>query len=108
MIILGLNLLDFHFAKRLQPTIPKFLPRYTLGLTKLNHTLTPFLVGVATFFLPCGFTQSMQIYTLSTGNFITGAMTMFSFAMGTFPMLALVSLGFWCQNDQGSWIRGFK
>lgn len=91
MIILGLNLLDFHFAKKIQPTLPKFFSRHTFGLSKLNHTLTPFVVGIVTFFLPCGFTQSMQIYTLSTGSFISGAMTMFSFAFGTLPVLAIVS-----------------
>ena len=33
----------------------------------------------------------MQIYTLSTGSFLTGALTMSSFALGTLPVLALVS-----------------
>jgi sulfite exporter TauE/SafE len=33
----------------------------------------------------------MQIYTLSTGNFLHGGLTMFSFALGTLPVLALVS-----------------
>ncbi len=92
MLILGINLLGiFHWSKRLQPAMPKFLARHAYGASKLNHTLTPFLVGVATFFLPCGFTQSMQIYTLSTENFLTGALTMGSFALGTLPVLAAVS-----------------
>lgn len=92
MFILGINLLDvFHWSKRLQPSMPKFLAKHAYGATKLNHTLTPFLVGIATFFLPCGFTQSMQIYTLSTGSFLTGALTMGTFALGTLPVLALVS-----------------
>lgn len=92
MIMLGINLLDvFHFAKRFQPSMPKFLSKYALGVSKLNHTLTPALVGIATFFLPCGFTQSMQIYTLSTGSFLQGGLTMLSFALGTLPVLALVS-----------------
>ncbi|MEI6581063.1 MAG: sulfite exporter TauE/SafE family protein [bacterium] len=92
MLILGINLLDvFPWAKRFQLGMPKFLSRHAMGVSKLNHTLTPLLVGVATFFLPCGFTQSMQIYSLSTGNFMTGALTMLSFALGTFPVLALLS-----------------
>ena len=92
MLILGLNLLDvFRFAKRFQPSMPKFLSKHALGVSKLNHTLTPLLVGIATFFLPCGFTQSMQLYTLSTGNFLSGALTMLVFALGTLPVLALVS-----------------
>ncbi|MFZ1654625.1 MAG: sulfite exporter TauE/SafE family protein [Candidatus Moraniibacteriota bacterium] len=92
MLILGINLLDvFPWAKRFQPTLPKFLSKHAYGVSKLNHTLTPCLVGIATFFLPCGFTQSMQLYTLSTGSFMGGAVTMFSFALGTLPVLALIS-----------------
>lgn len=92
MLILGINLLDiFPWAKRLQPTLPNFVGKRVHGLKKVNHTLTPFLVGVATFFLPCGFTQSMQIYSLTTGSFIAGSMLMFSFALGTLPVLALIS-----------------
>ena len=71
--------------------MPKFLSRHAMGVSKLNHTLTPALVGIATFFLPCGFTQSMQIVALSTGNFMSGAMTMFAFALGTLPVLGLLS-----------------
>ncbi len=92
MLILGINLLDiFHSAKRLQLSMPKFLSKYALGVSRLNHTLTPFLVGIATFFLPCGFTQSMQLYALTTGTFLKGGLTMLAFALGTLPVLALVS-----------------
>ncbi len=92
MIGLGLNLLDvFPWARRLTPTLPKFLSRPALGVAKLNHILTPALLGIVTFFLPCGFTQSMQLYALSSGSFINGALTMLAFALGTLPVLALVS-----------------
>ena len=104
MFILGINLLDvFIWAKKLQPSMPKFLSKHALGVTKFNHTFTPFLIGVVTFFLPCGFTQSMQIYTLSTGNFITGGLTMLSFALGTLPVLSLISFSsFSIQNSKKS------
>ncbi len=92
MLILGINLLDvFPWAKKLQPSMPKFISKHVHGATKLNHTLTPLIVGVVTFFLPCGFTQSMQIYTLSTGSFLKGGLTMLAFALGTLPVLALIS-----------------
>jgi sulfite exporter TauE/SafE len=92
MLILGLNLLDiFPWAKRLQPRMPKFIGKHALDISKLNHRLTPILVGIATFFLPCGFTQSMQLYTLTTGSFVEGGLTMLSFALGTLPVLALIS-----------------
>lgn len=92
MLILGINLLDvFPWAKKLQPSMPKFIAKYAHGVSKFNHTLTPLFVGVVTFFLPCGFTQSMQLYTLSTGSFMKGSLTMLAFALGTLPVLSLIS-----------------
>ncbi|MBP6944644.1 sulfite exporter TauE/SafE family protein [Patescibacteria group bacterium] len=92
LLILGLNLLDvFPWTKKLQLTMPTRLGHRVHGLKNANHVLTPLLVGVVTFFLPCGFTQSMQIYTLTTGNFLKGGLTMLSFALGTLPVLALLS-----------------
>ncbi len=101
MLILGINLLDiFPGAKKLQLSMPKFIAKHAHGVSKFNHTLTPLLVGVATFFLPCGFTQSMQLHALSTGSFLTGGLTMLAFALGTFPVLALVSFSsFSIQNS---------
>ena len=101
MLILGINLLGvFHWSRRLQPAMPKFLARHAYGVSKFNHTLTPFLVGIATFFLPCGFTQSMQIYTLSTGTFLAGALTMSFFALGTLPVLAAISFSSFSIHDR--------
>jgi len=104
MLILGINLLDvFGWAKKLQPSMPKFIAKHAHGVSNLNHTLTPLLVGIATFFLPCGFTQSMQIYTLTTGSFLKGGLTMLAFALGTLPVLALISFSsFSIQNSSKS------
>lgn len=94
LFILGINLLDiFPWAKKLQPAMPTFIGSRVYALKNLNHTLTPALLGAATFFLPCGFTQSMQIYALSTKNFLHGGLTMLVFALGTLPVLSLVSFG---------------
>lgn len=62
-----------------------------LGLKKHNekeysHT-NSILIGALTFFLPCGFTQAMQLYAISTGSFISGALIMGIFALGTAPGL---------------------
>jgi sulfite exporter TauE/SafE/copper chaperone CopZ len=92
LIILGINLLDaLPWAKKLQPTMPSFIGRHINSVKKLDHTLVPFLLGILTFFLPCGFTQAMQIYSLSTGSFLVGGLTMFAFALGTLPVLAILS-----------------
>ncbi|SEJ17447.1 urease accessory protein UreH domain-containing protein [Demequina mangrovi] len=44
-------------------------------------------MGAATFFLPCGFTQAVQVYALSTGSAREGALVMGLFAIGTTPGL---------------------
>jgi sulfite exporter TauE/SafE/copper chaperone CopZ len=92
LLVLGLNLLDvFPWAKKFQLMMPTGLGSRLHGLKNANHVLTPLLVGIVTFFLPCGFTQSMQIYTLTTGSFLKGGLTMLSFALGTLPVLVLLS-----------------
>lgn len=47
--------------------------------------------GAATFVLPCGFTQAMQIYAVSTGSPAQAAAVMAAFAVGTAP--GLLGLG---------------
>ncbi|MCX6793286.1 MAG: sulfite exporter TauE/SafE family protein [Candidatus Falkowbacteria bacterium] len=94
MLGLGINLLNiFSWSHRLQITMPKGLSKNLLQLKSLNTVITPFIIGAVTFFLPCGFTQSMQLYALSTHSFINGAMIMLVFALGTLPILSLISFG---------------
>ena len=89
MILLGINLLGF--IKKNTFTLPSSIFSF---FKKAEHGATaPLIIGVGTFFLPCGFTQSMQISALSSGSFISGSLIMLFFALGTFPMLALVSFG---------------
>ncbi len=93
-IVLGINLLDIlPRISKLQITIPNFIGLYIHKLKNINNAFMPFLLGVATFFLPCGFTQSAQMYALTTGSFFSGALIMGLFVIGTLPALALVSLG---------------
>ena len=89
MIVLGLNLVGV-FEKNIIA-----LPSGVFSFfRKVEHkTIAPFLVGVGTFFLPCGFTQAMQVAALSSGSFFSGFMIMTAFALGTLPMLALLSFG---------------
>jgi len=71
-------------------TIPKFLTREMARLKKSQNGLAPIILGGLTFFLPCGFTQSMQIMALASGSFLAGALGLFFFALGTFPVLFLI------------------
>lgn len=89
MILLGADLVGiFQHSKVTLPTgIFQIFKRIE------HKTFTPIIIGVGTFFLPCGFTQSMQIAALSSGSFLTGGFIMLWFALGTFPVLALLSFG---------------
>lgn len=87
MILLGINLLGFFEKSKI--TLPSNIFSF---FRKVEHaTLAPIIVGIGTFFLPCGFTQAMQVAALSSGSFVSGLFIMFSFALGTLPVLALVS-----------------
>ena len=89
MIILGLNLVGVFEKSNI--TLPTNLFNF---FRRIEHqTLAPFILGVGTFFLPCGFTQSMQLAALSSESFLSGMFIMLGFALGTLPVLALLSFG---------------
>lgn len=89
MILLGADLVGIFDQSKV--TLPGGLFQI---FRKLEHkTFTPIIIWFGTFFLPCGFTQSMQIAALSSGSYLTGSLIMLSFALGTFPILALLSFG---------------
>jgi sulfite exporter TauE/SafE/copper chaperone CopZ len=93
MLLLGMQLLKlFPWARRLQPRMPKFLAHKVYDASGKPSQLAFFCVGAGTFFLPCGFTQALQLYVLSRGNILIGALTMLVFALGTFPALLSFSV----------------
>ena len=51
-----------------------------------------FIIGLLNGFMPCGPLQAMQVYALSTGSFINGALSMFLFGMGTVPLMLCTGL----------------
>ncbi len=92
MLLLGIQLLDI--TKRVGvPTLPKKISSALFGSASKVGPLAPVAIGALTFFLPCGFTQSMQLVALSTQSALQGGLTMLVFALGTLPVLALLSFG---------------
>lgn len=91
MLLLGLQLTDlFPRLNGLNFTLPKGIARI-FGIQEhaqkeYSHK-NSILMGALTFFLPCGFTQAMQLYAISSGSPMTGALTMGVFALGTTPGL---------------------
>jgi sulfite exporter TauE/SafE len=105
MVLLGLHLL------RLLPRFPfrsPFSGRVTNRLMRMARSGSApiaLLLGALTFFLPCGFTQSMQLFALSSGNFLKGGTIMLVFALGTLPSLLGISL--LSSLAEGAFLRWF-
>jgi uncharacterized protein len=87
MIAIGANLLGLIPKGKFQVRPPKFLAHRIHALQESDHPAVPFVLGALSFFLPCGFTQSVQLYALSTGSPILAASIMLVFALGTVPAL---------------------
>ncbi|MDP3698964.1 MAG: sulfite exporter TauE/SafE family protein [Nanoarchaeota archaeon] len=90
MIVMGLQLLGiFPWLNKIQIKMPKFIAHKVYDASNQNASKNSlFLFGAATFLLPCGFTQALQLYVLGTGSFTVGALTMLAFSLGTLPSLA--------------------
>jgi sulfite exporter TauE/SafE len=85
---LGLNILGIlPSLSSVGIRLPKKIMHLWNKVEKSEHALAPVVIGGLTFFLPCGFTQSMQIFAIASGSFMTGAWTLLLFALGTGPVL---------------------
>jgi protein-disulfide isomerase/sulfite exporter TauE/SafE len=92
MVLLGLQMLKLLPAlTRFLPTMPKAFGHYIHDLAERDANGGAFVLGAVTFFLPCGFTQALQLYVLAKGSFAVGALTMLAFALGTLPALLSLS-----------------
>ena len=109
MFFLGLQLVNISpKLTGMTFTLPKSLGNL-LGIKRQNEKeyshRNSFVLGALTFFLPCGFTQAMQLFAMSTGNPISGALTMGVFALGTAP--GLLSIGGLTSIVKGAFARIF-
>ena len=92
MILLGLSMLRvFPSLGRMLPRMPKVFGDRIRDLAARDAKGSAFVLGAATFFLPCGFTQALQLYVLAKGSFAVGALTMLAFSLGTLPALLSLS-----------------
>jgi sulfite exporter TauE/SafE/copper chaperone CopZ len=109
MIILGLQLIEL-FPKlssksfTLPTGIAKALGIKNKSQKEYSHN-NAMLLGAVSFFLPCGFTQAMQLVAISSGSFYMGAIIMGLFAIGTTP--GLLSIGAITSVVKGSFAKSF-
>jgi uncharacterized protein len=93
MIVIGLQMLGVvPPLGRLFPLIPKSAVHRIHDLVASEAKGSAFVLGAASFFLPCGFTFALQLYVLSKGSAAVGALTMLVFALGTLPALLSLSV----------------
>lgn len=94
MVVLGLKLTGVSpRMKDASLTLPASLAKF-LGINRHQKEYShksALITGGLTFFLPCGFTQAMQLAAVGSGSFASGALIMGIFALGTAP--ALLSIG---------------
>ncbi|MEI8201098.1 MAG: sulfite exporter TauE/SafE family protein [Eubacteriales bacterium] len=85
MVVMGISMLGiFPWLNKFTPRLPRFLRRKAGAAGKGKG---PFIVGLLNGLMPCGPLQAMQIYALGTGSFLTGALSMFFFSLGTLPLM---------------------
>jgi sulfite exporter TauE/SafE len=108
MLLLGLQLTEV--SPRLATfklTIPKAIAN-VLGIKQTQNKYSDgraTVLGALTFFLPCGFTQTMQLYALSIADPVRSAMIMGVFALGTTP--GLLSIGGLTAIVKGTFAQAF-
>ncbi len=61
---------------------------------KKIKTDNAFLLGLLNGLMPCGPLQAMQVYALSTGSALKGALAMFLFCLGTIPLMMAIGILF--------------
>jgi hypothetical protein len=74
--------------------------------SKSKAVFGPALLGAMTVLIPCGATQAMMAYAISTGSALAGATTMFVFMLGTSPLFFL--LGYATRKIGGSFSGAFN
>lgn len=91
MITIGLQMLHVPWFRNFSFRLPSFITHKISDESKFSGTFGPLMLGALTFFLPCGFTLMAQTLALASGSPITSMLMMSAFALGTLPMLGVIS-----------------
>ncbi len=89
MLLMGLNMMG--------------LINFSLNFKFLNKfkSTNSYVIGLLNGFMPCGPLQAMQIYALTTGSLIYGALSMFIFCLGTIPLMLFMGILSNILNNKG-------
>jgi sulfite exporter TauE/SafE len=88
MVMMGLGLAtNISWLEKIKLRTPEFIAKFIFKNRQNRQPKGPFVIGLLTGFMPCGPLQAMQLYALSTGSWLTGALSMAAYALGTVPLL---------------------
>jgi len=88
MLIMALNLVThFSWLQKISLHTPKFIAKLLFSQKNSKRPLGPFIIGLANGLMPCGPLQAMQLYALASGSVVTGALSLFFYALGTAPLM---------------------
>lgn len=86
MLIAGIGMAGgLSFLAKLMPRMPRSLMHAGQGLARRG----PYALGLVNGFMPCGPLQAMQVYAVGTSSLVSGALSLFSFCLGTIPLVLL-------------------
>lgn len=108
MVFLAFQMLGFRTFRKFQFALPKSITRYVADETNFKGRYMPFLMGVSSFFLPCGFTITSQGMALLSGNPVQGGFIMGFFALGTAPALLFIGFSAVKFTSRSNWSAQFS
>lgn len=85
MLVMALNMLGVF--RPLRKLGPRFSGKTHASLFARIKSGSSFLIGLLNGLMPCGPLQAMQLYALSTGSILRGALSMLAFSLGTVPLM---------------------
>ncbi len=88
MIVMGFSFLTgLEIFKKIKLRTPNFIAKILYSNKYNKKPKGPFVIGLLNGLMPCGPLQAMQIYALTTGNILEGALSMALYGLGTIPMM---------------------
>lgn len=101
VIVFGLAQLGVPGCRRIRIEPPGGLGKLVLRSARSQAAFAPGLLGLASIFIPCGVTLSVEALALTAGSAPAGAATMAVFVLGTSPLFAL--LGYAVRKAATAW-----
>lgn len=104
MLAMGASLVrNINFIEKLKSIVPSSIAKYLFSQKRAARPKGPFVIGFLNGFMPCGPLQAVQFYALGTGSAVSGALSMFFFAMGT--VFLMFGFGYFVASISGERIK---